>query len=325
MNNREIVRLLYPYHNVKTFLYLESSLAIPADRLLVLDTYAFNVDELVANAQHDVKNIYRNPHITEVHENNRFSDEAIAQLRLHPELAQFARQLDETLATQANGISTATIDAVLTLVKAFDRDGLRGSTMARYNFNLYFETLSEDEKQKLNRYLIEVKSLAGGNQSYIFENAFIGGDPLNQCFQIARIFMWQFVVDFRPEEMANIPRELIRLMAAPNIFLQIQPKIQYFGQPTPPALPLNRPAPRAAVSAVVHVFNNGTTQRLNQDQLTPDQLNLLRRLDFELLATMFLARSAQPDADPSANFTTMPLGPDLTVRVEFTSRRNPRP
>ncbi len=333
MNTRATVKLLYPYHNTKTFLYLDNALAIPKEKLLVLDFYAFNVDELAANAEHDVKNFYRNPHVTDVHENNRFSDAAITQLRLHPVLAQFAKQLDEKLATQANGISAATIDAVLTLVKALDKDGVRGSAMARYEFNLYFATLSDCEKQNLNRYLIEVKSLAGGNQSYVFENAIIGGDRFNQCIQIARIYLWQFIVDFRPEEMANVPADIIALTSSPSVSLRIQPKNSYFMQPTPAAprprpLPVFGPEPPPARITPPALPTGPVANRsLLNISLANQRAQTHATIDdsFDLMALLTLLRNAEPDSDASEAGLVFRVGAGLRLRIVFETSAGPRP
>jgi hypothetical protein len=240
--------LLYPYHNTKTFVNLTNSLSIPKDKLVLLDNYAFDVDELVENAKYDVKNFYRNPHITDKHENNSFSEAAIEKLRQHPMLSQYAKTLDETLATQANGINKETVDAVLALVKEFDENGVAGSAQAKCNFDLYFYTLSETEKNKLNNYIINVKSKTGGNQSLSFEAAIVGGNRFDQCILTARVYLWQFVIDFRPAEMINIPASVSKIVARMN--LKFEAKNQYFSMLPPQSYPPHLEMPPVIGSAV---------------------------------------------------------------------------
>jgi hypothetical protein len=215
---------LYPYHNHRTFLHLESTLFIPAEDLLVLDGYAFSVNELTEYATHNLKDFYRNPHIIQANENTSFSDAAKTKLRRHTALSQFAKALDEQLALQMNGISDATIDAVLVLLKAHE-NGNDAVDEAERIFGRYFFTLSAKEQARLNAYVIRVQTTSGGFQALTFEYALIGGSRFDRCTNTQQIYLWQFVVDFRPAEFQNIPPDLMRI--AEILHFEIKPRVIY--------------------------------------------------------------------------------------------------
>jgi hypothetical protein len=226
--------LLHPYHNHRTFVNLENSLSISKDDLIVLDGYAFSITELCENANANLKDFYRNPHIIQAGENTSFSENAIKQLRMHPILSQYAKVLDEKLALQKNGISEKTIDEVIFLLKKIE-NGLAAADKAEVEFGRYFFTLSAEEQTKLNAYLIRVESTYGGFQNLTFEAALMGGNSQDRCTQTLKIYLWQFVVDFRPAEFQNIPRNVMRMASlhylkiklresyAPSISLEEKP------------------------------------------------------------------------------------------------------
>ncbi len=213
------------FHNEKTFLYLTDTQEIPADKLIKLDGYAFDVDELVENAQQNLIKFYQNPHVTSVTDNNRFSPAAIDLLRTHSMLSQYAQSLDEMLAAQAAKISKETVDAVLVFLQEIEQPNVVDNETSRAKFYEYYLTLNDDDKENLNAYVISMHLVGGGVQALKFDAALAGGSEASQCIIITRLYLWQFVIDFRPAEITKIPASTISMMNRAH--LKIQPRATY--------------------------------------------------------------------------------------------------
>lgn len=80
-----------PYINTDTYKFHTPLEDVPKERLLVLDNYAFDIDELIIDAAANVQNLYRNPYLVDK-DNKEFSFTAKMQIILHPRLQPFAAQ-----------------------------------------------------------------------------------------------------------------------------------------------------------------------------------------------------------------------------------------
>ena len=69
----------------------------PLENFLILDGYAFDVEELEAYASVSSNKLYINPHITDPGVDKSFSDPEKEKLRNPPLLGEFARALDKSI------------------------------------------------------------------------------------------------------------------------------------------------------------------------------------------------------------------------------------
>ncbi len=213
------------YKNRETFANNTPSNEIPSSDLIVLDGYAFDVNELELLGKHTLLQFYKNPHITSAEQSKEFSESAKQQLREHPKLTRFARELDDSLAQQVNQILPATIDAAITLLQALHVHGVDGSSQAQRKFLDHKSTLTQSQQNSIDNYIISVRSQGGGFQRMRFEDAFNGGDSYSPCIRKTQIFLWQFVIDHRPDAARLIPATVHRMAEQANLVLN-QPSMQ---------------------------------------------------------------------------------------------------
>jgi hypothetical protein len=202
------------YLNTETIL-LNSVQDIPEDKLLVLDDYAFDVDEFLANIEGDrFSKIYTNPHLENTSSDAEFSETAKSILRSHPILSQHAREYDERLRVQKTGISAETIDRVTHLalcyavISAEHRNAASSNIEDSDQTNLaafleYKAKLPEQERADLDDYIIRVTSRFGGTQNLSFQSVL-----KSSCIVQQQIFLWQFVVELRPESAVLVPEHV---------------------------------------------------------------------------------------------------------------------
>jgi hypothetical protein len=65
----------------------------------------------------------------------------------------------------------------------------------------------------------------GGVQPLNFNAALAGGSEVTQCVIVTRLYLWQFVIDFRPAEIIHIPAATLAMMS--RSLVRIQPKAAY--------------------------------------------------------------------------------------------------
>jgi hypothetical protein len=194
------------YKNTETFFYQALIADIPADKLVILDGYAFDSDELAAYAENHAEEFYKNPHILDRKFNQEYSEAAKTVLRNHPTLNKFALALDKQLAEQKNYILPETVDAVITMLQTFHERGEEGSIEARAKFLEHKFSLTEEQQKRLDSFIIEVPTLnRDGVQRMNFQEAFTGGDDKDACILTVQVYLWQFVVTMRPESIALVP------------------------------------------------------------------------------------------------------------------------
>ena len=191
------------YRNEETTLLTPVN-EIAAENLIVLDGYACDVVELLPHAGPEpFTKIYINPYLEGRVTQAEFSDEAKAILRAHPVLGGLARKFDETLRVQAAGIRGETIDQVMRLAQSLARDGVDGSQDALATFFEFQSTLSAPEKENLNHYIVQLPYQMGGTQNLKFENVLS-----HLCIQAQQMFLWQFIVQLRPESLSAVPESV---------------------------------------------------------------------------------------------------------------------
>jgi len=205
------------YRNQTTFLYDENILDVSQENFLALDGFGFAVDELRDYVEHDLSKLYTNPHIKTG--DREFSETAKQILRNHQLLGPYARRLDSLLIEQKFGIKEATIDAVVKMLLNFAKYDVEGSGHARAEFCIYYqEELNAIEQSKLFNYLIKVTSLYGGTQNFTFAAAFNA-----DCIKIAQTFLWQFVIDIKPELYQKIPAAVLQMAReSQNLVITLQ-------------------------------------------------------------------------------------------------------
>ncbi len=213
------------FKNARTFVELIPIEDVAFDDRIVLDNYVFSIKELIQYGQHQLLSFYKNPHLTQSTQNQDFSEQAQRQMHQHEQLAPFACELDRRLKEQAKVIQVATIDAVITMLAAFEREGVVGSSPAQGKFLEHVATLSKYARAALNDYIISVALTGGGYQRLRFEDALNGGAVNEPCINTANIYLWQFVVDHRAT--CQIPHAVH--MQARAMHLAIRSR-----QPSPP-------------------------------------------------------------------------------------------
>ena len=198
------------YHNTQTTLY-DPVHEISADRLIVLDGYAFDITELTARADADLAQFYINPHLQGNSFQPDFSDEAKQVLRTHPVLREYAERFDEQLRVQSEGVDPEIIDKVIEMLRVFAAQGAGPvSENAREVFIAFKLSLSETVQEKLDNFLVMLPSLHGGTQNKLFKDVL-----QDSCIQAQQLFLWQFVVQVRPAAITTIPQRVINLGRSP--------------------------------------------------------------------------------------------------------------
>lgn len=197
------LQIQYTYLNSRTFLYNEELQTLPPNRVLELDRYVFDIEELSHYAEDDFTKIFTNPHIRVG--NREFSEAAKNILRRHPVLGIYAQRLDELFLKQKSEIKAVTIAVIVKMLLNFEKYGVDGSVEAREEFCAHLhKELDAAERTHLLTYVIKVKSRFGGTQNLTFEKALNSG-----CIKIAQTFLWQFVTDIKPELFKLIPASVI--------------------------------------------------------------------------------------------------------------------
>jgi hypothetical protein len=115
-----VASLKFRQHLTHVFNYHTFQAKIPVDEidpgnLIVLDHYAFDVNELIAYAKNDISKIYKNPH-----RSGDFSNQAKTLLKKHDTLGQYANRLERHLATQKKLISTDVIVKMVVMLEKID-------------------------------------------------------------------------------------------------------------------------------------------------------------------------------------------------------------
>ena len=154
------------YKNTFTFLYFTSVSDIDPNNLIVLDGYAFDVDELISYAETNLEKFYQNPHLTAVDQNKGFSDSAKAQLREHAVLKKYALQLDNTMQSQKAGILPETVTAIEVLLREFAEQeqqhrtsrfwigSVEGTDKTLATFVAHKTSLTLEQQNTLDNYII---------------------------------------------------------------------------------------------------------------------------------------------------------------------------
>lgn len=239
-NQRQIINKL-------TFASREPVENIDPNNLLVLDGYAFDVDELFNYVSTRPEHIYTNPHwlgkkIFGIPQSPEFTDPTKEIIRKHKRFSRFAENFDEIQKEPKKFIKPATVDEVIKLLQNIiasnpdnnpndmkidsggenDDDVNRGVDAAREKFLEYRKKLDGIEKRALDYYFIKVPSAFGGidgnTQNMFFKDAFWGG--LGRCIKTTQIFLWKFVTDFRsditiPQQIQTLAQQQQAVIRAP--------------------------------------------------------------------------------------------------------------
>lgn len=243
-----------PFNNEETFAEETPVWAVAKNKVIVLDAYLFDIDELVAyyRSGSDFK---RNPHTSA-----EFSAVAREQLRGHPLIEPLLS--DELLAHQrADQLMTAeVIDAVINMLRHIDRVTMPGFTAdasddtelslddilqsaldqvsggggggskpstaksnlerAREYIDAFIEfksKLSAELQGLLNNYTIWRHKPGGGFDRMNFLIALNGGGQAMGCIITTQVALWQFVKHFRPRVDVP-PRVMMAAMAQEYVF-----------------------------------------------------------------------------------------------------------
>ena len=230
--------------NTETFTSLESVKDIPQENLLILDKYAFDVNELKEYAKQSLNKLYKNPHT-----NSSFTPEAIATLHSHPILGQYCTQLDQRLAEQKREINNETVEKIIGMLLDINKVGIDGSEDPRMKFLEYKSTLTLQEQKNLEDYIIQIpvsklllsSNVSGGEargalmrgslkktqqdpeeaatRSLRFSEALVGGSQAAPCVKTLQVFLWKFVLDIKPEAITQLPKEVQAIASAEKYIL----------------------------------------------------------------------------------------------------------
>ncbi len=204
------------YHNADTFIDFTPIAELPPERLIVLDGYAFDINDLVTHGSgSQLQKIYTNPYLEHGAQQNEFSEEAKSILRAHPLLGQYAREFDELLRVQSGLIRVATVDEVLRMAQSFARTGTDGSEDALAAFRIFQSTLSTQEKSNLDGYIVSLPFEGGGSQNMRFEDIL-----KHSCIQAQQMFLWQFIVQLRPEASLLIPETVQQIAQIHHVVIR---------------------------------------------------------------------------------------------------------
>jgi hypothetical protein len=274
--------------NSQTFSELAEISEIPSQRLLILDNYAFDSQELATYAKHYPHRLGRNPHTKVL-----FSALAKNQIRAHPDTCNSMHLMEHQISLQNTLITDAILKRVIQLLKTIDEclnppvmpageeersdsdvseeessdedndsqweadwqsetdepvDPMalencvdedakmfvpEGCNVAVIDFQIYLNNLKPSTRDTLNNYLIEIHSTRGeGEIQFLeFNAALVGGNNIEPCAKILQIYLWQFVVDFKPGMLKKIPDAVKQ--AATNAKLEIQNQYEIFKYPEP--------------------------------------------------------------------------------------------
>ncbi len=236
-------KALPSYNNHETFLNRESVTDIAEDDLLILDNYAFSIEELKEHGERNNDNFFKNPH-----ENSPpFSEEAKKVLENHPDLKEYAQRHNNQMTNQAKGISNDTLQAVTNMLLEISKNGIQGKTDPRVAFLEYKSSLQPIEQTQIDDFIIKIlhqdqKKLATnytrGEANFAlarpasfplfkresknspqqnerimkFSEALVGGNQSSPCVRTLQIFLWQFVINLSPAAEKLIPGD-VKLMA----------------------------------------------------------------------------------------------------------------
>lgn len=213
------------YRNTETFLNHTHVVDIHKEKLIVLDGFAFDVDELIAYGEISLENFYTNPHLNKVDAgsrvNNQFTDEAKAILRNHKELKKFALALDEQPG-QKLAQSGAIKDLSQELQKLlrtyleigkrhgsrdfhFDDADLERCNEAKGKFMEYYNSLPAAERSKIDESVIRIPTIYGGTANMKFKDVLEGG--FCRCIITEQTYLWYFLQ--LQDSTVVIPAEIV--------------------------------------------------------------------------------------------------------------------
>ena len=221
--------------NTTTFLAMLEPHEIPDHQKLYLDGYLFSREELLNYVVENPHLVFTNPYLMDATEGSaEFSDAAKAELMAHPDFKPHAERLLLQMQFQSSGVSTATLDAIVTLLRShaeyeearknhlpIGEAVLARNQAALADFAAYVLSLPEAERIKLNKYVIKVPTRfgagVGGNQNFLFEAVM-----QQTCIVIQQACLWQILVDFRPATLATMPDYVKRQLAGHSFAIAVR-------------------------------------------------------------------------------------------------------
>lgn len=214
------------YENKVTFLYQKPIAEIEKEKLVILDNYAFDVDELKEYAEIDVQNLTVNPHINDLKNHSRpFSLHARRILARHPILGKYIAEKNEI--ENRVEMDEKTVLNIKSMVKELVAVGFEKSEDAVAKLYEQLTLLHEKDRKILYDYTIQVPIAGGDTYSRVKFSDLMGGDSDGQpCIIRVKVYLWQLVIDYFPLAILEEPKvhqHVVRLASSKGLALRTNP------------------------------------------------------------------------------------------------------